>query len=138
MHASIAIRRPAQGNMLNLVPQSHARLPGFMTAPKTVVSGVAHSGDLAESIHACLGFARFLDLLVDAVPPLPSAPRGCSLKRRKIFLRNRSPWSAARSCARVRQCARYPAGPGSVHLCRVTPVHVWNDTRLSRSPTVWD
>src|SRR5512132_2630258 len=87
MHASIAVRRPAQGNMLDLVPQSQARLPGFMTAPKTVVPGAAHSGDLAESIHAGLRFARFLDLLVDAAPPLAPAPRGCSLKRRKTFFK---------------------------------------------------
>src|ERR1700746_1087173 len=73
--------------MLDLVSQSHARWLGFMTAAKAVVSGAAYSGDLAESIHAGLRFARFLDLLVDAPPPLMLAPRGCSLKRRKAFFK---------------------------------------------------
>src|SRR5215470_2991088 len=137
MHAAIAVRRPAQGNLLDLVPQSHAGLPGFLAASKTIVSGAAHSGDLAEPIHACLRFARFLDLLVDAAPPLLPTPRGCSLKRRKTFLRNRSPWSAARSCAPIRRCARYPVGPADAPLCRETPAHLWHATHLSSSPTAW-
>src|SRR5215469_18949774 len=73
--------------MLDLAPQSHARSLGLLTAPKTVVSGAAHSSDLAESIHAGLRFARFLDLLVDAAPPLATLGRACSLKRRKTFFK---------------------------------------------------
>src|ERR1700739_3898979 len=87
MQPPIAVRRPAQRNVLDLVPQSHARLSGFMTPPKTVVSGSAQAGDLTESIHAGLRFGRFLDLLVDAVPALATPPRGSSLKPRKTFFK---------------------------------------------------
>src|SRR5262252_2982556 len=140
MHAAIAVRRPAQGNLLDLVPHTHAGLPGFPAASKTIVSGAAHSGDLAEPIHAGLGFARFLDLLVDAAPPLLPTPRGCSLKRRKTFFKKsismvccpilRS--STAMRSLSSRAWGRAPLpGNASSPLARHSPFQVSNRLGLS-------
>ena len=78
---------PVQCNLLDLIPQVHTVGARGTTSPKAVISGPAHARKLAQSIHACPRFARFLDLLVDVLAPLSASGRGRSLKRCKTFFK---------------------------------------------------
>src|SRR5436190_9219407 len=87
MHATIAVGRPAQRDALDLVSQLHSRGLGFVASPEAVVSSPTQAGDPAEAAHMILRIGGFPDLLVDPPPPLATAPRGCSLKRCKTFVK---------------------------------------------------
>ena len=87
MYSTIAVGGPVQCNLLDLIPQVRTVGARGTTSPKAVISGPAHARKLAQSIHACPRFARFLDLLVDVLAPLSASGRGRSLKRCKTFFK---------------------------------------------------
>jgi hypothetical protein len=109
-----------------------------MTPPKTVVPAT-DSGRLAEPVHCGLRFPRFPDFFVDPTPPLATMGRACSLKRRKTFLKSRSPSPVVRFCVPARGFAAHPLSLGIVLHDQETPaVPLERATHLARSPAVSD
>src|SRR5262245_11285774 len=108
-----------------------------MTPPKTVVPGPTDSCRLAEPVHCGRRFRRFPDFFVDPTPPLPTMGRACSRKRRKTFLKSRSPSPVVRLCVPAREFVAHPLSVGIVQHARETPaVPLGRATHLARSPAV--
>src|SRR5215467_12809902 len=87
MHASIAVSRALQRDLLHLAAQVHVGFPAWPAQPETVISRPAHARYLAQPVHGCLRFRGFADLLVEPLLPLATMGCGCSLKRRKAFFK---------------------------------------------------
>src|SRR6266540_68394 len=54
-----------------------------------------------------------------------------------LFLKNRVPSPAVRSCVPAPRSARHRVCFAGVHSCPETPARLWLATRLSRSPVAW-